>query len=425
MARTRQIFAGDLLYLGPVENRSCSSPHSSSSVSGNILSAISGDNFVSQLFRVQNINYNYNKSLVDVNQFGELAAIDRVPLNAPTVNLSFSYLLSNLINEGLMGLTINQSGDTSQISCISGILNNQTDSKNYFIKTVSEGNDAADNASSNYNVISLGNCYLESYTSQGAVNSFPTIDITVSALNIQAQSVNQSQGAIIPAINPIDGTQIQYGYILPTGTTNYLNYATNADNNSQSVIRPGDITLNFGLEAGDGFFQESDLKVQSYNLSFSLNREDIAQLGAKYYIKKVPTFPVNVTLSVSAICGEFQTGNLIHIVRDNKSFNPSITLKKNNSNTVIAYYQLRGAKLDNQDVASQIQGQKSLDFNFSAQIGSIQNNNIGLFMSGVTFSNLVSSEDWGSIADAFDSSEDWGAIVADPVSVSENWGSII
>lgn len=423
MARIRQISASDLLFVGPVGNRACNTAHNSEAVSGNILSAISGDNFVEQLFRVQSCNYSYNKSLTDVNQFGELASIDRVPLNAPTVNLSFSYLLSNLINEGLMGLTVNQSGDTSQVSCISGILNNQTDSRNYFIKTVSEGNDAARFNPSSYNVISLGNCYLESYTSQGAVNSFPTVDVTVSALNIQAQNVTHASGAVIPAIEPTDGSQINFGYILPTGTSNYLNYNVNANDNSQSVIRPGDITLNLNLSDGDSFFQESDLKIQSYNINFSLNREDIGRLGSKYYIKKVPTFPIQVSMEVSAVCGELSTGNLVHIITDNKNFNPSITLKKSNSNTILAYYQLKNAKLENQDVASSIGQNKLVDFRFSATVGSAQSNQ-GLFMSGVTFSNSVSSEDWGDLS-AFSESQDWGLVTEVPPASSDNWGSII
>ena len=41
----------------------------------------------------------FNISRTDVNQFGELAAIDRVVLDTPTVSLDFSYYLANFANE--------------------------------------------------------------------------------------------------------------------------------------------------------------------------------------------------------------------------------------------------------------------------------------------------------------------------------------
>lgn len=423
--RNRVIYQGEQLYLGPEGPRACNSPHSSLSESGNINSSISGENFVSQLFRIQNIGWNFSKNLTDVNQFGELASIDRVALVAPTVELNYSYLLSNFINEGLMGLVVNQSGDSTQVSCLSGILNNTTDSKNYFIKTVSEGADVASNASNTYNVISLGNCYLNSYTSQGAVNSFPTVQVGIVALNIQGQSVNQLSGARIPAIES-NGSVINFGYILPTGTRNYLDYGSNSNDYSLSVLRPGDVNLSFQMGEGDGFYQESDLKLQSYNLSFVLNREDLSALGSKYYIKKTPSFPIVATLECSAIIGESQTGVLTEIIRNNKLFNPSINIKSNigNKNTVV-YYSLTNATLDSQERTLNIRENALLNFRFSSQLGS--NTNPGLVMSGISFSNSLTqgNEDWGLITEIPpDSSEDWD-LITNSVTDRDNWKSII
>ena len=136
MARLRQIYQTDLLYVGPTGVGNCTGALNSAGVYGNILSAISGQNFVAEIYRVQSVNDDWNKSLQDVNHFGELAAIDRVSLQPPTVNLSFSYLLANMINESLLGFTVNKAGDTTAVSCVSGIIAQATDSKNYFLKTV-------------------------------------------------------------------------------------------------------------------------------------------------------------------------------------------------------------------------------------------------------------------------------------------------
>ncbi|MCU9931145.1 hypothetical protein OFL77_27825, partial [Escherichia coli] len=72
------------------------------SVYGNILSATSGTNLIAELYRIQKVDNSWSKNLTDVNQFGELAAFDRIGLEPPTVGLSFSYLLSNFVNEDLM-----------------------------------------------------------------------------------------------------------------------------------------------------------------------------------------------------------------------------------------------------------------------------------------------------------------------------------
>lgn len=385
MSRLRQFYQTDLLYVGPTGANSCTGIHSSASVYGNILSAISGANLVAELYRVQSVNDDWNKSLQDVNQFGELAAIDRVSLQPPTVNLSFSYLLANLVNEKLLGLTVAKAGDATLISAVSGIINQTTDSKNYFLKSVGEGNDAADYNPSSYDVKAFGNGYISSYTVQGSVGQFPTADLTISALNVQQQSVTQANGAIIPAVNPVDGTAITgRGYILPSGLTSYNNAPLTQDLGI-SVLRPGDITLNLGLSNGDGFVQESDMKAQSFNVSFNLNQEDLNKLGSKYAYAKVPTFPVSATLSVNALVGENQTGNLINIINDNKDFNPYISIASpNSSSTVAAFFQLRGAKLDSQNFQTAIGSNKTVTLNFSTQINGPQDNNHGLYLSGVT-----------------------------------------
>ncbi len=389
MATNRRIYQTSLLYVGPTGANSCTGAHSlagngqSGSAYGNIVSATSGVNLIAELFRVQSVNDNWNKNLTDVNQFGELGAIDRVPISPPTVSLSYNYLLANLVNENLIGLTVGKAGDAALVSCVSGILNNTTDMKNYFVKTVGEGNDAIDYNPSSYDVISLGNCYVNSYTSQGSVGQFPTVDISLEALNIQQQSVTHAVGAYIPAVVQSDGTAITgWGYNLPTGLTSFNNLGL-TNNVGISVLRPGDISLSLGLGAGDGFVSESDIKIQSYNVSFSLNREDLQKLGSKYAYAKLPRFPATATMSVTALVGDFQTGSLVEIVNNNKDFNPSVTIKKpGDATTTIVYYQLRGAKLDNQDFSENVGSNQTITMNFATQISGPQSPN-GLVMSGI------------------------------------------
>lgn len=384
MPKNRVIYQSELLYVGPTGARSCTGAHSSASTYGNIVSATGGTNYNAELYRVQNVSHNWNKRLTDVNQFGELAAIDRVSIEPPTVSLNYSWLQNNLINESLIGMTVSNIGQP-QVSCVSGILNATTDQKNYFLKIVGEGNDANDYNPSTYDVISFGNCYLASYTAQGQVGSFPTVDVSLTALNAQAQTVTQSLGAVIPAVFPTDGSSVSgYGYVLPTGVSSYGN-ASLSQNNGISVLRPGDITLTLGLGAGDGFAAESDMKIQSYNVSFSLNQEDLTKLGTKYAYAKLPRFPVQATMTVNAVLGDMQTGSLIEIVNNNNTFNPIVNIKKpGDSTTTVVNYQLKGAKLESQDFSSAIGSNATVNLTFTSQIGGPQDLTNGLFVSGVS-----------------------------------------
>lgn len=211
MPRNRVIYQSELLYVGPTGARPATGAHTAASTYGNITSAASGillgSGYIAELYRVQNVSHSWNKRLTDVNQFGELAAIDRVSIEPPTVSLSYSWLQNNLINESLLGMTVSNVGQP-QVSCVSGILNGTTDQKNYFLKIVGEGNDASDFNPASYDVISFGNAYLSSYTAQGQVGSFPTVDVSLSCLNAQAQTITQTVGGVIPAVFPTDGTSV-------------------------------------------------------------------------------------------------------------------------------------------------------------------------------------------------------------------------
>lgn len=387
-SRQRQIYQSDLLYVGPTGNYAGTGQLSSlqpwNGAPINVNTMMSGDSLIYELFRVQSANYSFTKTLTDVNQFGELAAVDRIPLEQPSVNLSFNYLLSNFINEKLLGLTIVTAGNTQDINVLSGILNSETDGKNFFIKSTSEGTDAVDNSQTTYNVIALGNAFLASYTSQGAVGGFPNADVTIEALNIQSDQITNTTGALTPSVRPSDGSiTTGYFYRLPTGLTSYNDLGLTA-NQGISTLRPGDITFNLGLGAGDGFYDPSDIKIQSYNLSFNLNRENLSKLGSKYAFAKVPVFPVQATMRIDAVVGDFQTGNLTRIVTDNRSFNPTVTITKpDDSATVICQYKLKNAKMDNYEISSAIGSNKSVSMTWTAQLGGPNDLTKGAFFSGV------------------------------------------
>ena len=377
MARNRIIYQSEALYAGP-------SPATGFHLtSGANIPWVgpTGNSLVKQLQRIQTANYSFTVDRTDVNQFGQLAAIDRVILTNPTVALDFSYILANLANEVNLGFTVNKSGDTNEVSAISGFLNGTQDERNYFIRTVPEGNDAvnfSDSGIANNGVIGIGNGFISSYSTEGSVGNFPTTTINVEGLNMNFQK--GASGNYIPAVNPADGDSIDNYYTLPmAGTTSSTGLASGV-----SALRPGDITITIPQTSGGGV-TTSTMNVQSYTLSFDLARTPIQKLGSKFAFSRPIDFPLTVTLSVDAQVTDINEGSINDLIcNDGSTYNPSISIKNPDcgSTDVVAKYSLKGAKLDSQEYSSDIGSNKSVTLTFSAQVGGPQDTVRGLFISG-------------------------------------------
>lgn len=98
-----------------------------------------------QLSRVQSANYSFTINRQDVNQFGQLARIDSVAIDPPTVNMDFSYYLTNGENEANMGFKVGTKGElaaTTTNFVQTDKLEAQVAGRNFFILTTPEGTDA-------------------------------------------------------------------------------------------------------------------------------------------------------------------------------------------------------------------------------------------------------------------------------------------
>ena len=373
MAKNRVIYQSEALYAGP-------SPATGAHVDGT----------VKELQRVQNANYSFNIDRQDVNQFGELAAIDRIILSAPTVSLDFQYLLANFVNESRLGFTMSTvvSNNISYVSCISGILNKTQDERNYFIRTVAEGSDAKNvlSGAATQSTIGIGNAFLTSYSAEASVGNFPTVSIAVEALNMKVDNTVTGFGGLgntIPAVNPTDGASSTQTYKLPT-------FTGQAGIDSVSVLRPGDITFSLVKNAdtalpGDYFGASvSDAKIQSFNLAFDLSRTPIEKLGSKFAFSREIDFPVEVTFSIDALVGDLSTGSLTEIVNMDSNYDLTVNVKHPTTAATQIHYHIKKAKLTSQEFSSSIGDNKNVSLSWTAQIGGPGQADVGLFMSGVS-----------------------------------------
>ncbi len=380
MARNRTIYQSENIYVGPTP---CTGRHFSAGYNG--FTGL-GVNLVTGLTRVQNVNYSISTEPTPINQFGELAAIDYVTLDTPTITMDFTYIAQSLFNERIMGMNISSG---TYVSAISGMLNKQTDEKNWFIKTVDEGFDSVGDVGTGLTkfVAGIGNGYLTSYRAEGAVGSFPTVRIGVEGINFK---VDQGlTGNAVPSINPTNGIPItdQY-YALPVATSNPQG---NAGLNI-SALRPGDVVLDFGAYAqGDNSFgmNITDAKIQSYSIGFDLRRAGLNKLGSRYAYSREIEFPVPVSISVTSIAGEMDSGNLSDFLNGANQFDLSVkvhspnTLPANRTDqNVIVQYLVRNARFVSQEFSHAIGSAKTNTLNFTAQVGGPFNPGTGMFLSG-------------------------------------------
>jgi hypothetical protein len=331
----------------------------------------------SQLNRVQSANYSFDIARQDVNQYGQLAAIDRIIVEQPTVSLDFSYYANSGENENNLGFVL-----SSAKGALANILSGGADQKNYYILVSPEGTDAnidTASATGNGKVIGIGNAGLTSYSVEAAVGGFPTVTVNAEGLNMKFYP---NATGHVPTVDP------QFG---SPNTTNTFAIPMPTTGAGYTALRPGDITLSISGLGVDA----SDLKIQSFTLSTDIGRDPIQRLGSKFAFSREITFPVTVNASVEAIVGDIagadNIGNALTdiVCNDGSSYNlifglgkPSVDCDPATAETPVyaMRYTLKGAKLDSQEFSSAIGDNKTVTLGFSAQIGGPTDTNKGLFI---------------------------------------------
>lgn len=393
---------------------------------------------IMQLRRVQSANYSFSINRQDVNQFGQLGRIDSVSVEAPTVTLDFSYYLTNGINEKLLGFSVTGDQAITDEVLVGRTTRHGRESKNpigrnYFILTTEEGTDAVKNSKTEdtKSVIALGNGFVTNYSIEAAVGGMPTASVTVDGLNLRSYTGTQSLD--IPAINTIYGTpQSGIEFSLPPaisgkgegtigsdeiwGTSDdYTGLASDLDdtegyqgNNEGfgvegvSCLRPGDISLKLGAAGGAGGFQKlpfteatdvaaatdyesSTAHIQSFSIDVPINRSTINRLGNPYGYAKVVDFPVEISVSISAILSDLQEGNVAEMLFDQEEHDLQFVMREptqSGNGPVAMSYIVKGAKIQGESYSSSIGDNKTVEMTFTAQLGGPEDKFNGLFISG-------------------------------------------
>lgn len=350
-----------------------------------------------QLHRVDTLSFDVDIAggRQDIREFGQLARIGTITLGDLNPSFSLGYYLGNGENEGNLGfngLGRSASNGSLQDQFISGILSEDPAKreKNLFVLTVKEGEDAFASTSSfndnptgrfttaeraGHDVVSLGNCNFESYTVNFAVGEIPRVDIDGTAENITFDTT--SSGLYNPSLNKAGGRADTGQFMLGTPSTGNMDVL---------VLRPEDVTLAFSNEEFSfGGTDLGDMHVQSASIEVPLSRTPIEALGSAKAVAKPLDFPINVTMSVSALLKNIHAGQIDKILTGdagNETTNITLTVKGDDGKTK-HQYTMQKAVMDSQGFSQGLDDNESIDLTFSTQIGGVNQTDQGFFYSGV------------------------------------------
>ena len=342
-----------------------------------------------QIHRLQSANYNFAISRQDINQYGNLARIDTTVLEAPTVSLDFTYLITDGTNEDKLGITTH--ADQAQTGALSGLLANIS-GRNYHVLTVAEGTDAnADSdsgksANAANSVISIGNGYITNYSVNAAIGGIPTASVSVEGLNITADSAGT--GMHTPAVNTTSNRMGTARFSLPNPQSGDVGL----------ILRPGDMSIELNDATGllANFTDSTNVTaahIQSFNIDVPLGRSVINRMGNAFGFSREIDFPITVSASISAIVADLalEKGrrNLFNELYTTAKHNMRIIMRKasdaasskSSANDQIIF-ELKGVTLDSESFSSAIGDNKTVDLGFTATVGGGGDAANGLFISG-------------------------------------------
>lgn len=373
MARVRKISASKAVYV---------------TKTGVLVSASSGIE-ATQLHRINNFTFDVDiaGSRQDIREFGQLARIGSLINSDLTPTCSFDYYLTDGENEAHLGFEVKNSitANSPSVQGISGFLTEDPRYKerNIFVATVGEGNDAFDSDSwtnpAEVDIVGFGNAFITEYTVNLAVGEIPSATVSFDCGNVQFYTGAYS-GLANPSIQPSNGGPADNGTLkLPVPDTG---------NSNVDVLRDGQISIDLqsNTALGIGGVDLATLHPQSVTISVPLAREALNELGSPLPYARVLTFPIESTVAISAITANQKQGSVAALLTGcagQEKRDIRITLRDRCDNTTSRLvYILKDAILDSQNFSQDLDGNETVDLQFSAQIGGANTQTAGIFISG-------------------------------------------
>ena len=270
---------------------------------------------------VQSVSYGLDLARDDINQFGQLGALDRVILEAPTSNLEVTYYAS--------GLSLAALGNAGGL--LSGAVTGHTFPLKVALKETEE-----DYATGGSEIV-ITSGYLTSFSTEASVGAIPTQTLT------------------------FEGLDLSYG-------------------TSSSVAAPS-TSINFPLQqdvsvtlGGASDFDFFNAHAQSATFSFELGVEPLNQLGGAMAYARVPSYPATATLAIEglAVSGKLAAAITdINNIEQRASTGTGVGFDEYSCSVSIGghKYELVNASVDSVSFDSSIGDNSTANITFGSSIG--------------------------------------------------------
>lgn len=374
-----------------------------------------GTGLMYKLDRVQSCNFNFTINRQDINEFGKLARIGTIATEPPTVNLEYSYYITDGLNERLIGFNFGgttvgtagapawDSGMVLNANAVSGFLT-ETQGQNYYILTVDEAEDVVGSSSSvpsaTDSVVAIGNGFVTDYSFTASVGEVPTATVTVEGFNIKSDVGDGSSigyTGTSPAINTSSSPATRITGINKYYKINNAQLGSVAGTGTATVtaLRPGDIVLSLpgaSTSTEDTLVDVANIgsngiNIQSFGFSVPLARTTLSRLGTLFGYNRVVNVPLNMDVTINAMVNELVDKDLFDVLcgtQTPKEFTITLNQCADVGQTPLPKiaYNFRGAILTSENHTTDIGGNEMVDLTYSIQIGGANDTGNGLFMSG-------------------------------------------
>lgn len=448
MGQNRIIYPAEYIFVGPSPSTGYSFLHYTGLLNNNYENSTQNHNLLKEINRVQNVSFSFAPTRTEVKQLGKRSLVSYPNVNSPNIRLDFEYLLNGLKNDARIGLNVNFaqfqypfSGGTPyyannySVNLLSGLMSRQftqptadpyfpasmRDNRNIYLVRCNETDQmikhgkevlsspdflqvGADAESTGYQVFAFGNCYLDSYQTQGAVSSIPRSNVSWSCENVAFYL--SGSGCNIPALN-LQTRQI--------ANNNKFVVPVTYNEGGPYILNPGDIILNI-ISSGDSLsglgIDFNNIAINHYQISMNFNRDIMNSIGYKCPLDRQINFPVFIDLAFGMTVGDTTSGTFIDLLNIDSGYNLAIQLLNPSChppyiNTIVhprqagpvftgdsqiaISYDFRNAKFIGISYNTTIGSNKTATLNFRGEIDSDVTNK-GFYISGLL--NVEKIEDF-------------------------------
>jgi hypothetical protein len=358
MLRNRIIHQNELVYVGPALESGQTYPNP----------------ITSNLDKVQSISYDFGYEKVGVSILGKSRVIDRPISSSPVVNLTLEYILSSFHNENIMGLKISPNGLTSKFALISGLADETdrtNDKRNLYLSSTREGVDLIGGETGDIeSVLCFHECQIKSYNLGFSVGEIPKANMSLEG--ISASYFSSGSGISVDTLDRQSATR-------SSGVN--VNIPMSGDSkliSKTDIFTPSNISIEFydsdGSSLNDtGFAPITNDKVQSFSISFDLDRRAINLPDHKITYDKLVTTPVMGSVDMAFIEHGSESGNLTNMIDTNKSYKVVASIK-NNSLQDVMNFTLNEVKIDNMSFSNSLGENKSSNISLSFPVDPFNEN---------------------------------------------------